>query len=66
MTDLAILGILRSFMFGLGVTFAIIGSTQLLRTLMLGAIVTNANAVIRRSGVIIGIGAAFLFAAIAG
>ena len=48
-----------------GVTGAAIGGIQVARTLQLGPLATNADDVIRRSGITIGVGAAFLFAAFA-
>jgi hypothetical protein len=53
----------RIFACGLGVTFAATGITQILRTLRLGHAVNNADDVVRRSSILVGFGAACLYAA---
>ena len=55
--------ILRAFLLGCGGSAIVIGATQITRTLRLGAIVTNPDAVILRAGIAFGIGVALIYGA---
>jgi hypothetical protein len=57
--------IVRSLLIAFGTSGVVIGATQIARTLRLGALTTNADDVIRRGGITIGVGAALLYAAFA-
>ncbi len=57
-----LIDLLRLVTVAVGVAVVVIGGTQIGRTLSLGRAATNADDVILRGGILIGVGAALLYA----